>query len=336
MHNVSQKQLRLLEQLYTIHSPSIKGGEVKLKEFIRNYIDSFNKGNMTLREDMYGNLYISKRSNKPRDYTPCVVAHLDQVQTTHPDDFEVRLSEDNTILFGWSESLHKQCGLGADDKNGIFIALECLKEFEDIKVAFFVLEEVGGIGSSQADLTFFKDVAYIIQPDRRDNSDLITNISGTPICSDAFKNKLFSLKHYNYKEEMGIFTDVLNLVDRGVGVSCINLSCGYYLPHHDEEYTCLSDLQRCLTFVKRIIRKVKDRYEFTPPISKYSDYYDPYSFYYDEWGDYADSKWYSDERVADVFPDFYERMEQLGRKRMNDLSEEERYYLNTLDDQKWD
>jgi hypothetical protein len=34
-------------------------------------------------------------------------------------------------------------GLGADDKNGIWIALQCLKKYDTVKVAFFVSEEVG-------------------------------------------------------------------------------------------------------------------------------------------------------------------------------------------------
>ena len=35
----------------------------------------------------------------------------------------------------------------------------------------------------------------------------------------------------------------------GLEVSCVNLSCGYYEPHTDNEYTILSDLCKCYRFV---------------------------------------------------------------------------------------
>ena len=49
------------------------------------------------------------------------------------------------------------------------------------------------------------------------------------------------------KKNPGMMTDVLELKERGLGVSCINLSCGYYEPHSDEEFTVKKDLLNCLT-----------------------------------------------------------------------------------------
>lgn len=39
----------------------------------------------------------------------------------------------------------------------------------------------------------------------------------------------------------------------GLEVSCINLSCGYYEPHTDNEYTVVADLCKCYRFVRHII-----------------------------------------------------------------------------------
>ena len=50
-----------------------------------------------------------------------------------------------------------------------------------------------------------------------------------------------------------MMTDVLELKERGIGVSCINLSCGYYEPHTDEEFTVKKDLLNCLRLVEHII-----------------------------------------------------------------------------------
>ena len=48
-------------------------------------------------------------------------------------------------------------------------------------------------------------------------------------------------------------TDVLALKENGLGVSCINVSCGYYNAHSDEEITIKKDLLKCLLFVEHII-----------------------------------------------------------------------------------
>ena len=40
---------------------------------------------------------------------------------------------------------------------------------------------------------------------------------------------------------------------RGLSVSCINLSCGYYEPHTDREYTIWEDLCKCYRFVRHIV-----------------------------------------------------------------------------------
>ena len=39
-----------------------------------------------------------------------------------------------------------------------------------------------------------------------------------------------------------MMTDVLELKEKGLKVSCLNLSCGYYEPHTDHEFTVKKDL----------------------------------------------------------------------------------------------
>ena len=85
-------------------------------------------------------------------------------------------------------------------------------------------------------MSFFDDVRFVIQPDRKGNSDLITNIGYSGLCSDEFIEAI-EPKKWNYKEESGLMTDVLTLKENGLGVSCINVSCGYYNAHSDEEIT---------------------------------------------------------------------------------------------------
>ena len=168
---------RLLKKLYAIHSPS--GKEDKMIAFLISYLKSL--PGVKLGRDSYGNLYAWKGESESY---PCIVAHLDQVQRNHPRDF--RAIETRDIIFGYSAKEHSICGLGADDKNGIIICLEAFKKYDCMKVVFFKEEETGCHGSSRAEMKFFEDCRYVIQCDRRGNSDLITNIGCTDLCSEKF------------------------------------------------------------------------------------------------------------------------------------------------------
>lgn len=257
---------KLLKQLYEIHSPS--GNEKKMKKFICWWVRT-NCPTVKIQEDPKGNLYLQKGEAAT---FPTIVAHLDQVQKCHPHDFTA--IQANDLIFGYSPSKKQFCGLGADDKNGIWIALNCIKKYDVLKCVFFVEEEIGCRGSEEAVLDFFTDSRFIIQCDRRGGSDLITNIGGwTPLCSEAFM-KAIDFEKFGYKEETGMITDVGELKERGLKVSALNMSCGYYNPHTDEEFTIKSELDNCLAFVQHIIETCTEIY--------------PHE-YYDDWmGDYGD------------------------------------------------
>ena len=252
---------RLLKKLYAIHSPS--GKEDKMIKFLASYLKSL--PGVQLGKDAYGNLYA--RKGESESY-PCIVAHLDQVQRNHPRDF--RAIETRDIIFGYSAKEHSFCGLGADDKNGIIIALESIKKYDHMKVAFFREEEIGCNGSSHAEMRFFDDCRFVMQCDRRGNSDLITNIGSIDLCSEQFIRDI-APEHWGYKEEQGLMTDVETLKENGLSVSAINLSCGYYSPHTENEVAVKRDLEKCWRFVQHIIEDCTDVY--------------PHEIggYYDEW-----------------------------------------------------
>ncbi len=236
--------MKLLKELYKIYSPS--GGEKRLRRYIVSYVKR-NIPEATYSIDRSGNLFITKGVSESY---PCIVAHLDQVQEVHSKDFKA--IETNDIIFGYSAKNRRQEGLGADDKNGIWIALKCLERCEVLKVALFVQEEVGCVGSSRANLDFFDDCRFVIGCDRKGHSDLITNISWTNLCSDEFIHDIDPMR-FGYQERDGFITDVGELKGRGLAISCINLSCGYYEPHTDYEFTVKADILNCLNFVEHII-----------------------------------------------------------------------------------
>ena len=244
--------VQLLKKLYSIYSPS--GKEQKMVKFLCSYIKQL-PGNISVSKDKFGNLYVVKGESETY---PCLVSHIDQVShCNHSKDF--KSVETRDIIFGYSPKNRRFENLGADDKNGVFICLECLKKHDAIKVVFFREEEVGCRGSSEAMMSFFDDIRFVIQPDRKGNSDLITNISYSELCSEKFLEEVEPEK-WGYREENGLMTDVLTLKENGLGVSCINVSCGYYNPHTDEEVTVKKDLMKSLSFIEHIIEDCTDVY----------------------------------------------------------------------------
>lgn len=260
---------RLLKKLYAIYSPS--GKEKNMIKFLIAYIKTL--PGVQLGRDSYGNLYAWK--GKSESY-PCIVAHLDQVQHTHSRDFKAIETRD--IIFGFSPTPHSFQGLGADDKNGIFIALEALKKYDCLKVAFFKEEEIGCRGSSNCELDFFKNCRYVIQCDRKGHSDFITTIGSSDLCSEEFINDV-APDQWGYQEAMGMMTDVEALKESGLEISVCNISCGYYNPHTDEEITVKRDLEKCWRLVQHIIEDCKKVYPHEPRMAYWG-----YRGYELDWG----------------------------------------------------
>jgi hypothetical protein len=271
-----KENLNLLKQLFCIHSKS--GKEGKIRKFIWNWVRQ-NVPGAKICSDKLGNLYITKGKS---DTYPCIVAHMDQVQEKHSKDFRCYEAED--IIIGFSPKRREQQGLGADDKCGLWIGLMCLQKFDVIKLAFFVGEEVGCKGSGNADMSFFDDCRFVIEPDRREANDLITVIGWTSLCSEEFLKDI-GYKKFGYKETDGMMTDIEALKDNGLAVSCINLSCGYYKPHTDQEFVHKPALLNCLSFVEHIIKtctKVYPHIDNTAYYERQNCYGDIYDDLYGE------------------------------------------------------
>lgn len=272
--------MELLKKLYTIHSMS--GREKKMRKFIKRWVVQ-NVPEAVIEYDNSGNVYITKGYSETY---PVVVAHLDQVQNDHSRDFQALEVDD--IIIGYSPKSRAQQGLGADDKNGIWVGLNCLMKYDAIKAAFFVSEEMGCVGSERANMAFFVDARFVLQCDRRGANDLITTAGWTDLCSKEFV-KAIQPELYGYKEANGMLTDVLTLKENGLSVCCLNISCGYYEPHTDYEFTCIPDLLNCLAFVEHIIETCQGvyphTYSYTPQYPSkydkkhYKESYDVYDWY---------------------------------------------------------
>lgn len=253
-----------LISLYNIASPSGKE-----KAMIKYILSELKRMNVSYTLDNYGNIYAVK--GRKSTY-PCVVAHTDEVHTRKTGTYGAYVVNDSMIV-GYNFKQKKMTGIGADDKNGIWICLKCLEEFKVMKCAFFVREEVGCIGSQKADMDFFSNCRYVLQCDRKGNRDLITHISGMELCPDEFLRNICP-ERFGYHSTHGLPTDVYTLKRRGLEVSCVNISCGYYEPHTDREYTIIDDLYKCYRFVRQIILSQKDVSFHKPVPLVYESYWE--------------------------------------------------------------
>ncbi len=128
--------MNLLRQLYETYAPT--GCEWPMISLVRDFIAT-HVPQTHIDMDEWGNLYIIK-GNEVGSY-PTLCCHLDQAQKIHSNDFEVRVCDG--ILTGWSNERQAQEGIGADDKNGIWVCLRAFQLCDRLKVFMSVGEEKG-------------------------------------------------------------------------------------------------------------------------------------------------------------------------------------------------
>lgn len=236
------------------------------------------------------NIYAGK-GNGPR---PCVVAHMD---TVHPIVENLTAIVLNGKITGMNAVKMEQTGIGGDDKVGVYIALQMLKEQANIKVAFFRDEEVGCLGSARVQKSFFDDVTFVLQCDRKGHTDFITEASGVELSSASFQGDILPIiDSYGYKFAHGMMTDVMELKTQGINVSMANISCGYYNPHYETEYVDANVVHMVCLMVSEILTKMGDTtYPHTAPTRAYD------GFDFDKFGRYSGTEthwWDNDDRLS--------------------------------------
>lgn len=262
--------------------------------------------------DDYGNLLGEKIIGTGDGATILLSAHMDTVKGV--------LANRKLIEKDGKISASKGA-LGADDRAGIAIILEVLrnlgklKSFNGvIKVAFSRQEEVGCVGAEKIDTKWYQDADLAIVVDRRGNRDIVVGC-GTAFCSDEvglFMEEVSALAEMDWKCVEGGISDAM--VFSHNGVNSINLSAGYYNEHTDKEYVVLSQMKDTVKLILQTIAVINDfRSTFGEvPIEnkwvrswgkkKYS-YYGYSSYYEDFFMDYQDPIWAeeSDKVNGDVF-----------------------------------
>jgi tripeptide aminopeptidase len=247
--------IRIDRLVEVLSIPTFYGKENLMREYL---IKILNEKNIDNYVDEYGNVYATKGS---AEYFPCVVAHIDTVHEI--TDFEV--IEENYSLSAIKPN-GEPTGIGGDNKAGVFVCLELLDHFDNIKAAFFVSEEVGCLGSTLSDAEFFNNVGYALQFDAPGNNWVTYYCDGVklfnkdsdffdkvrPILEDSLKD--FTVDNLGYHP----YTDV-SALRKLYNFSCLNYSVGYYNMHSVYEFVLINDVDNCLKTAQKLISSLGEQ-----------------------------------------------------------------------------
>lgn len=239
----------LLKELLSYRTYSLNDkAQKEFSDYLCSYINLI--PNTLIEHDSLGNLYITKGQS---DFYPCVVAHQDINQ----DEIEVSIIQTPKFILGLDDT-GTQCGIGADDKCGIYFGLHCLKTMENVKVLFTVNEEVGGLGAHGCDLIFFEDVAFMIQLDRNSfNNDISYYTNGINVVSPEFIGASQSIvAKYNYEYTKCMYTDI-GIICNNTGICGTNISSGYINEHYENEVISIPHFINAIAFADELINSLE-------------------------------------------------------------------------------
>lgn len=205
------------------------------------------------------------------------------------------------------------------DKCGIYICLEALRRYQNVKIALFISEEIGCIGSNAVNLSFFSDCSFIFQADRKGDDEVIKHTNGVITSTDEFMDLCKPvMDKYKYKFGTGTSTDVGTLIKREVGCCGFNFGSGYFQPHSLEEKICISSLENCMNLMfdlaDRALQENK-RFAHVPP--KFVATARTYP------GSYG-SRYYGQDWEDDVYNDYYPSYNRTATRSIVDNRKDKR------------
>jgi len=192
----------------------------------------------------------------PGSHPVLLVAHLDTAHQHAPTVFyiDTTKSPDGDL---WCKE-----GIGGDDRCGVFIIMELIKEL-DCHVLFTEDEETGGQGAVLFSESGIKpDVQFIAEFDRQGNSDAVFYACDNPEFTDF-------VEHYGFRRSEGTFSDI-SYIAPALGIGAVNLSSGYYHAHSQREIIRIADVKSIIERATRLLSNVDTKYGYME--SEYPDW----------------------------------------------------------------
>ena len=261
---MNEEKLNRLKEVLSIQTHS------REEDLMIAYLeDVLTKKGFEYYKDSIGNLYVTKGES---EFYPCFVSHTDTVHQINHNMKVVELEENGKkILTGIDTETMNPSGIGGDDKCGVYLCLEMLDKLDNVKAAFFVSEEIGCIGSRQADPEFFKNVGYAIQYDSPKGNSMSMSLMGIELFG---KQTNFGEKVSPLILEHGItdwarhpYTDIWPLMEK-FGFSCLNLAAGYYNYHTATEYVIVDDITNAFELGLKLHEQLGENFYERPKKNK--------------------------------------------------------------------
>lgn len=258
-----------------------------IKEFVHYCKMDENKLKIELFEELrqyykklkFGDGFILAKGDIPI----MLVAHIDTVHRTQCNDSNIFVNFENNIVCSTN-------GIGGDDRCGVFMIMDILKNTKYRPYILFTEdEECGGLGAKK----FIKrynssntNLNFIIELDRMNSHDSVY------YDLDNFEFEEY-INKYGFKTAFGSYTDICELCP-AFNCAGVNLSCGYYKQHTTSEYVNIDEMLTTIYKVTKILEnfKIEDKFEwketeryYTPitytNYTRYGGIYDGYDNYDD-------------------------------------------------------
>ena len=193
-----------------------------------------------------------------------LVAHMDTVHKEVPSIIETK----SGIV--WSPQ-----GIGGDDRCGIYMITEIIKETK-CSVLFCEDEEIGCVGAEKFIKTKYldeiKDMRYMVELDRRGSTDLVFYNCDNPDFEEYLLNNM-----KGYSTKWGSMSDISTLM-KASGVAGVNVSSGYHDEHTLSEIINLKEMENTMITVGELVKMKSDKFEFIDEWDEYEN--DIYNYGY--------------------------------------------------------
>ena len=191
------------------------------------------------------------------DLPVLLVAHLDTVHERRVRT--ICYSKDGNILMSPE-------GIGGDDRAGVFMILQLIKRHK-CHVLFCEDEEHGGIGAQlfiQSGIT--PSVNYVVELDRRGSDDAVFYNCANQEFADF-------VCQFGFMEDVGSFSDI-SIIAPSLGIAAVNISSGYYNEHTLHECINLSEINKNLERLDKMLSTKTSVFEYVEMFSLYEGFWD--------------------------------------------------------------